>query len=75
MSFMTTPLVIFLIFVAPIWLVLHYRAKKQSNQGLSSDDQKKMLALIERSKELQKRLISLEQVLDKEAPNWRQNEQ
>jgi len=74
MSFMTTPLVIFLIFVAPIWLVLHYRAKKQSNQGLSADDHKKMQALIERTEKLQKRLVSLEQVLDKEAPNWRQND-
>ncbi|GLS89965.1 phage shock protein B [Psychromonas marina] len=74
MSFITTPLVIFLIFVAPIWLVLHYRAKKQSNQGLSADDQKKMQALIERTETLQKRLVTLEQVLDKEAPNWRKND-
>jgi len=74
MSFMTTPLVIFLIFVAPIWLVLHYRSKKQSNQGLSSDDQKKMKTLIEHTQTLQKRLVSLEQILDKEAPNWRQND-
>ena len=74
MSFMTTPLVIFLIFVAPIWLVLHYRAKKQSNQGLSTDDQEKMKSLIKRTETLQQRLVSLEQVLDKEAPNWRQND-
>jgi phage shock protein B len=71
---MTTPLVIFLIFVAPIWLILHYKSKKQSNQGLSTDDQKKMQSLIERTETLQKRLLSLEQVLDKEAPNWRQND-
>jgi len=74
MSFITTPLVIFLIFVAPIWLVLHYRAKKQSNQGLSSSDQKKMQALIEQTATLQKRLHSLEQILDKEAPNWREHD-
>ncbi len=74
MSYMTTPLIIFLLFVAPVWLVLHYRAKKQSNQGLSSDDQEKMRLLIQRSETLQKRLVSLEQILDKEAPNWRQND-
>ncbi len=74
MSFMTTPLVIFLLFVAPVWLVLHYRAKKQSNQGLSADDQEKMQLLIQRSETLQKRLDSLEQILDKEAPNWRLND-
>lgn len=74
MNFMTTPLVIFLIFVAPVWLILHYRAKKQTNQGLSPDDQKKLHALIAHAETLQKRIVSLEQVLDKEAPNWRQND-
>jgi len=74
MSFITTPLIIFLLIVAPIWLVLHYRAKKQTNQGLSSDDQDKMKLLIQRTETLQKRLVSLEQILDKEAPNWRQND-
>lgn len=74
MSFMSTPLIIFLIFVAPIWLVLHYRAKKQSNQGLSANDQKKMQSLIERTETLQKRIVSLEQILDKEAPKWRHND-
>ena len=31
------PLIIFLIFVAPIWLILHYRSKKQVNQGLTAE--------------------------------------
>lgn len=31
------PLIIFLIFVAPIWLILHYRSKKQVSQGLSAE--------------------------------------
>ncbi|MFT6690310.1 MAG: phage shock protein B, partial [Colwellia sp.] len=29
------PVIIFMIIVAPIWLVLHYRSKKQVSQGLS----------------------------------------
>ncbi len=74
MSFLTTPLIIFLLFVAPVWLVLHYRAKKQSNHGLTGDDQEKMKQLIQRSETLQKRLVSLEEILDKEAPNWRQDD-
>lgn len=74
MSFITIPLVIFFIFVAPVWLVLHYRAKKQSNQGLSSDDQEKMKSLIVRTETLQKRIMSLEQILDNEAPNWRKHD-
>ena len=29
------PIIIFMIFVAPIWLIMHYRSKKQMNQGLT----------------------------------------
>ena len=32
-AMLVMPLVIFMIFVAPIWLILHYRSKKQVNQG------------------------------------------
>ena len=30
-AMLVMPLVIFMIFVAPIWLILHYRSKKQVN--------------------------------------------
>ena len=32
------PLIVFLIFVAPLWLFLHYRSKKKSSNGLSETD-------------------------------------
>ena len=37
-AMLVMPLVVFSIFVAPIWLILHYRSKKQVNQGLSAEE-------------------------------------
>ncbi|WP_354624279.1 envelope stress response membrane protein PspB [Psychromonas sp. MME2] len=73
MSYLILPLSIFLVFVAPLWLFLHYRDKKNSNKALSSQDQEKLQMLLERCDEMQKRIISLQAILDKEAPQWRNN--
>ncbi|MCW8995702.1 MAG: envelope stress response membrane protein PspB [Psychromonas sp.] len=72
MNYIMLPLSVFLIFVAPLWLILHYRSQKQSNKGLSDKDQKQLQALLNRTEQLQKRIISLEEILDTEAPQWRQ---
>ncbi|TMO90876.1 envelope stress response membrane protein PspB, partial [Pseudoalteromonas sp. S3178] len=32
------PLIIFMVIVAPLWLILHYRSKKQVSQGLSEHE-------------------------------------
>jgi len=64
--------VVFLIIVAPLWLILHYRSQRQTNKGLSSEDQQRLQALVTRTEQMQERIISLEQILDAEAPQWRQ---
>ena len=47
------PLIIFLIFVAPIWLILHYRSKKQVSQGLSAEEQVALQELAAKRKRCQ----------------------
>jgi phage shock protein B len=32
------PMIIFLIFVAPVWLIMHYRSQRQVGQGLTNSD-------------------------------------
>ena len=32
------PVIIFMIVVAPIWLILHYRSKRQISQGFSEEE-------------------------------------
>jgi phage shock protein B len=43
------PIIIFMIFVAPLWLVLHYRSKKQVSQGLSEHEHRQLLELANRA--------------------------
>ncbi|OFA30048.1 phage shock protein B [Glaciecola punicea] len=64
-------LVVFMIFVAPIWLILHYRSKKQVSQGLSETELRSLQNLAEKAELMADRIQTLESILDAEAPNWR----
>ncbi|MCG3728282.1 envelope stress response membrane protein PspB [Vibrio cincinnatiensis] len=69
--FIAGPLVVFLIFVAPLWLLLHYRSKRKVDSGLSEEEYQQLQTLSEQAKGLQQRVETLEKILDKEAPTWR----
>ena len=71
MALITAPLVLFLIFVAPIWLILHYRSKKQVSQGLSAAEYAELKTLAEKAEKMSDRIKTLESILDHEAPQWR----
>ncbi|WP_318476705.1 envelope stress response membrane protein PspB [Photobacterium leiognathi] len=72
MGFISVPLVVFMIVVAPLWLILHYRSKRQAGEGLSGEDQKKLETLVARAENMQERIVTLERILDAEVPRWRQ---
>lgn len=65
------PLIIFMIFVAPIWLLLHYRSKKQVNQGLTAEEHASLQQLADKAEKMSERIQTLEAILDSEAPQWR----
>ena len=65
------PVIIFLVVVAPIWLVLHYRSKKQVNQGLSQEEYIQLSELSEIADNMAERVQTLEAILEVESPNWR----
>lgn len=65
------PVIIFMIIVAPIWLVLHYRSKKQVSQGLSQEEYIQLSELSEVADNMADRIQTLEAILDAETPNWR----
>ncbi len=71
-GFISVPLVVFMIIVAPLWLILHYRSKRQTGEGLSAEDQNKLENLAVRAEEMQERIVTLERILDAEVPRWRQ---
>ena len=72
MDYIVLPLSVFFIFVAPLWLVLHYRSRKQTSKGFSEKDQKRLQELLTRTEQMQKRITSLEKLLDAENPKWRE---
>jgi phage shock protein B len=65
------PIILFMIFVAPIWLILHYRSKKQVNQGLTAEEYRSMQELADTAEKMADRIQTLEAILDAEAPEWR----
>lgn len=71
--FIIITIVVCSIFIVPLWLLLHYRDKKQTNLGLNQEDHQKLQLLAERAEKLQDRVRTLERILDVESPNWRQS--
>lgn len=65
------PTIIFMVIVAPTWLILHYRSKKQVNQGLSEDEYLALQELADKAEKMAERIQTLESILDAEAPEWR----
>jgi phage shock protein B len=67
------PVIIFMLLVAPIWLVLHYRSKRQINQGFSEEEYTQLSELSELADKMTDRIKTLEAILDAETPDWRNN--
>ena len=65
------PAILFVVFVAPIWLVLHYRAKGRIGAGLADGEREQLQGLLVRAEKMQERVGALESILDAEVPGWR----
>lgn len=66
------PVIIFLVFVAPIWLIMHYRSQRQVSQGLKEHELNELNELAHKAESLGERVKTLESILDVEAPGWRE---
>ncbi len=69
--FIAVPLIVFCIFVAPLCLILHYRSKRKTGDGLSDEELQLLRTLSDKANRLQDRVETLERILDDETPNWR----
>jgi phage shock protein B len=65
------PIILFLIFVAPVWVILHYVTKWRAARGLSADDERLLADLWHNATRMEDRIRQLERILDAEAPGWR----
>ena len=71
MDVLMAPIIIFMVIVAPIWLVLHYRSKRQVSQGLTEEEFSQLNDLISKADKMAARIETLEAILDTESPEWR----
>lgn len=69
--FLAIPLTIFVLFVAPIWLWLHY-SNRRSGNDLPAGDMQRLQQLTQDAQRMRERIQALEAILDAEHPNWRQ---
>ncbi|NIY46569.1 envelope stress response membrane protein PspB [Cedecea colo] len=69
--FLAIPLTIFVLFVAPIWLWLHYNNRAVNGGQLLQSEQQRLAQLTDEAKRMRDRIQALEQILDAEHPNWR----
>jgi len=68
--FLAIPLTIFVLFVLPIWLWLHY-SNRSSRGDLSQSEQQRLVQLSDEANKMRDRIQALEAILDAEHPNWR----
>ena len=73
-EFFFVPMVLFLVIVAPIWIVMHYRSVNRSSRSLSEADRESIDTMLVTVDKLNERIASLEAILDADHPNWRQQE-
>ena len=66
------PMVLFMVIVAPTWIVMHYRSFNRSSSQLSEDDRQAIEDMLVAVDQMADRIESLESILDADHPNWRQ---
>tara|TARA_B110000305_G_scaffold38613_1_gene39431 strand:+ start:315 stop:557 length:243 start_codon:yes stop_codon:yes gene_type:complete len=69
------PVVIFLLVVAPIWIIVHYKSKANVVNGLSAGERTELNEMIEVANKMAARIETLESILDVETPGWKENQE
>ncbi len=65
------PASVFMVFVAPLWLILAYRSRRQLDGSLSEAQREQLRRLLLQAEQLQQRVQTLEQLLDQDPPRGR----
>lgn len=65
------PMILFIVIVAPIWIVMHYSTKRKMHSQLTTHDQDELLLLEAEAEKMAMRIETLEAILDAETPEWR----
>ncbi len=70
-AFAFVPTLLFIVVVAPLWILMHYRSKRRMQGALSEDERAELERLAEVAERMGERVETLEAILDAETPDWR----
>ena len=74
LGILLVPAVLFMVVVAPIWLVMHYRSKRRGQAALSNDERAELEKLEDLAERMRERIETLEAILDAQTPDWRKRD-
>ena len=64
LTFLFVPTLIFLTFVAPIWVVMHYTTKRRVAKTLLAEEEESLTKLLDAADRMEDRITALEKILD-----------
>jgi phage shock protein B len=64
MSMLEVPLILFLVIVAPIWIIAHYVTRWRLAKTLSPEDEKQFAELWRMAERMEERIDSIERILE-----------
>ena len=64
-------LILFMVVVAPLWILFHYITKWKSTKTITNEDENILGELWESAERIESRLNNIERILDAESPEWR----
>ena len=70
-TFLFVPTILFMVMVAPLWILMHYRAKGKENTSLNAQEQESLDNLLENLDGLTQRIDALEAILNEDQPGWK----
>lgn len=59
--------------VVPTWIVFHYLTRWRATKTISGEDEKLLQDLWDSADKIDKRLQTLERILDADSPEWRRH--
>lgn len=71
LQFLFVPTILFMTVLGPIWVSMHYSAKKREAKTLLADEEEALDRLLTIAETMEERLESLEKILEADDPNWK----
>jgi phage shock protein B len=67
------PLILFMVVVAPIWIIAHYTTRWRMAKTLSPEDEKQLAEIWQVAERMEERIANIERILDADEPRGDQN--